>query len=591
MVSSIRVNDVQPHGERCKGSHRIVGKESSGHITQVVHCGIMTHRNDVPRELLLQQLIDNRAMQVHLRLLREHRNPLNAYFLPSNQYWDPPQTLNDHYCHTLAASPFTEMMAAATTRAAIPFSMPRLEHCYGIPPIASLDGTTISTNKMRESRHNTSPSWTARSSNGQAPVLIPPYPFRGDAAFGQSLGSSYLPTTTSPTLSYGHLRQEMMATRMTTHGMFATNAHDNLSETLVDMRESLSGEGPAPGRSTLKENHHKMGNHPTAAARSTKGGFNDDKCSSAITGQLPFSEPAIASTNDGTIQFNTGRKEETKRPHQDHQMVSGVTKRKVVQSFSMDGFVESRKICVDKAVQSKMDQSSPPPSVDVLCITKKKKKTKKINMASEGVPSIMESSLKPLHKPPPFTYPPPPPLVEAGQSNGVSASTLLYQGDVDETYLTPYQCELRKHLEVFVASSVDVRASASPGRTGLVQAGQVGIRCRHCAGATIHPNLAHRTGGAVYYSKSIAGIYQLAQNMAKGHLMDRCYYIPPPEQERLTVLRGDNRRAGRGKEYWTESIMAMGVYESTSESILRLRNNNNNNNSPNTTTETSTGRV
>jgi hypothetical protein len=162
------------------------------------------------------------------------------------------------------------------------------------------------------------------------------------------------------------------------------------------------------------------------------------------------------------------------------------------------------------------------------------------------------------------------PGLEAGPSK-LFAATVLYQEGLDDEYLTAYQCELRKHLEVFEAGPNEVRASASPGRTGLVKLGQVGLRCRHCA-ATSSPHLATRTRGAAYYSQTVSGMYQLAQNMTKGHLSQRCYYIPRDVQRRLNALRNDNRRAERGKDYWTASIRAMGVQESTSEGILRVGN-------------------
>lgn len=164
------------------------------------------------------------------------------------------------------------------------------------------------------------------------------------------------------------------------------------------------------------------------------------------------------------------------------------------------------------------------------------------------------------------------PAPEAAPASGPSRSflaTILYDGILDDEHLTAYQCELRRHLEVFVAGPDDVRASASPGRTGLVKLGQVGLRCRHCA-TTSCPPLATRTRGATNYSQTISGMYQLAQNMTKGHLCERCYYIPRDVQRHLDALRNDNRRAKCGRDYWTSSIRAMGVYESTGEGILRM---------------------
>jgi hypothetical protein len=132
--------------------------------------------------------------------------------------------------------------------------------------------------------------------------------------------------------------------------------------------------------------------------------------------------------------------------------------------------------------------------------------------------------------------------------------TVLYT-DCDQEYLTTYQCLLRKQLELFIANEDDVRCSAQQGRISSVQVGQVGLRCRHC-----HGGLASRTKGAVYYSQTIEGLYQIAQNMSK-HCCERCYCIPPDLRLKLLELRNDSRRATSGKEYWTDRIRALGVYE------------------------------
>jgi hypothetical protein len=132
---------------------------------------------------------------------------------------------------------------------------------------------------------------------------------------------------------------------------------------------------------------------------------------------------------------------------------------------------------------------------------------------------------------------------------------VLYSEDDDE-YLTPYQCLLRKQLELFVADPEDVRCSSQQGRTTSIQVGQVGLRCRHCEGG-----LASRTKGAVYYSHSIDGIYQIGQNIGKVHLAERCYRIPDDVRRHLIEMRKDSRRASSGKAYWADRIRAIGVYE------------------------------
>jgi len=126
--------------------------------------------------------------------------------------------------------------------------------------------------------------------------------------------------------------------------------------------------------------------------------------------------------------------------------------------------------------------------------------------------------------------------------------------DYDSETLTEYQCLLRKQIELFEAGPEEILASA-PGRN--ISLGQVGIRCRYCACVP----LPHRSRGSAYYSKSVDGLYQAAQNMSKVHLCTSCRLIPPVVRNRLAALQQVNRRAAGGKEYWGDALRVLGVYE------------------------------
>ena len=127
--------------------------------------------------------------------------------------------------------------------------------------------------------------------------------------------------------------------------------------------------------------------------------------------------------------------------------------------------------------------------------------------------------------------------------------------DYDSVLLTEYQCLMRQQIELFEASPIDVRGSAQ-GRHSRIQLGQVGIRCKHCASL---PKPA-RARGAIYFSKTINGMYQVAQNMSKVHLC-KCHQVPDPIKGRLIKLQKGLRRASGGKEYWAEALRTMGVME------------------------------
>ena len=110
-------------------------------------------------------------------------------------------------------------------------------------------------------------------------------------------------------------------------------------------------------------------------------------------------------------------------------------------------------------------------------------------------------------------------------------------------------------MELFETAGGDARGSAQ-GRHSKIRPGQVGLRCRHCANV---PKPA-RARGSIYYSKTIDGVYQIAQNMSKLHF-SKCQRIPKPVKYKLIHLRTNHERASGGKEYWSESLRVLGVIE------------------------------
>jgi hypothetical protein len=128
--------------------------------------------------------------------------------------------------------------------------------------------------------------------------------------------------------------------------------------------------------------------------------------------------------------------------------------------------------------------------------------------------------------------------------------------DYDETALTEYQCLLRKQIELFEATEEDLRGSAQ-GRNTPIRLGQVGIRCIHCSGM---PKLA-RARGAVYYSRTVDGVYQVAQNMSKIHFVQTCQKISKGLRAKLATLQRVNNRASGGKEYWLDNLKALGIFD------------------------------
>jgi 3-dehydroquinate dehydratase len=129
--------------------------------------------------------------------------------------------------------------------------------------------------------------------------------------------------------------------------------------------------------------------------------------------------------------------------------------------------------------------------------------------------------------------------------------------DYDEQALSEYQCVLRKQIELFETRPEDIQGNAQ-GRNTPIYIGQVGIRCRHCS---VLPK-AVRPMGTVYYSRTLSGVYQVSQNMAKVHFFgNKCTQMPDATKEQLLALQRTNKRASGGKEYWVDGLKVHGVYE------------------------------
>jgi hypothetical protein len=144
----------------------------------------------------------------------------------------------------------------------------------------------------------------------------------------------------------------------------------------------------------------------------------------------------------------------------------------------------------------------------------------------------------------------------------------------DDDLLSPYQCLVRKQIEVFRAGQADIHASAQ-GRNRPIILGQVGIRCVHCGPLPIES----RSRGAVYFPSTLMSTYQTAQNMANSHLLKDCRHIPRDIREDLIRVRlrenseSKNTRKsafGGGRSYWARGLRTYhGVHE-TSDKRLRF---------------------
>jgi len=144
----------------------------------------------------------------------------------------------------------------------------------------------------------------------------------------------------------------------------------------------------------------------------------------------------------------------------------------------------------------------------------------------------------------------------------------------DDDVLSPYQCFVRKQIELFQATQADTRSSAQ-GRNRPIVVGQVGIRCIHCGALPMQ----RRARGAVYFPSTLMSTYQTAQNMANSHLIKDCRHIPKAVREELIRVRlRENRESkntrksafGGGSSFWACGLRTYHGVVETSDKRLRF---------------------
>jgi len=162
-----------------------------------------------------------------------------------------------------------------------------------------------------------------------------------------------------------------------------------------------------------------------------------------------------------------------------------------------------------------------------------------------------------------------PDMVRKGRVPPTGRKPFLLAHPDDHLTLTPYQCLLRKHIEIFEADANDCKAPFL-GRNKPLVLGQVGVRCKHCA----HLCIRRRTRGSVYYPHQLIGIYQSVQSLAGGHFLGRrngeiCPYLPKEDRENMERMReGRPAFRGNGKAHWAELLEGnVGVYENDEEGL------------------------
>jgi hypothetical protein len=491
--------------------------------------------SSTPNAAIFEEIIRQHAQQQHLQQQSRHRsmpptasNQLVQFPLAAQQ-WQQQHQLQSGFVGAQslanAAAPF---YTSAATSAPVMFMFQNPRSMVYESAVASAAGLFQSPNHPRSAGH-----YTQNGSTGGGPIG----------------SSSCVDATTAFNLAaqVALLRQEQQhraasATHVSAAEQFASNPVDGGS---LYLQERLGGSTLGRPQSVQRIGLPAL-SYPSLTAFSNQSDLESAAASVATGLGLP------ATTNDGTelsrrttmlhrhyvtapVSTSTGERTQTGTSSTDPTLA-------VISSPRFETKLSKVK---NKVIGSGSERSS----------------SSSQNAKQGRLRTLKKRSPKQMPKVPRSIY-----TTASSSSTPVTLPFILYSED-DDDYLTPYQCLLRKQLEVFVADPEDVRCSSQQGRTTNIQVGQVGLRCRHCEGG-----LASRTKGAVYYSHSVDGIYQIGQNIGKVHLAERCYRIPDDVRRNLIALRNDSRRASSGKAYWADRIRALGVYEEGN--ILKYRGTN-----------------
>lgn len=146
-------------------------------------------------------------------------------------------------------------------------------------------------------------------------------------------------------------------------------------------------------------------------------------------------------------------------------------------------------------------------------------------------------------------------LVDSPLQTGPASpsSRILLAIPEDKEWLSDTDCFIRRQIEVFSATDDDV-CTAQADHKHNVDAGQIGIRCVHCAIAG-----AARLN-AVAYPSTISALYEAVRELQRLHL-DDCPCVPPAVKSKLANLQGASSLSSVLRKYYILSARALGLYD------------------------------
>jgi len=162
---------------------------------------------------------------------------------------------------------------------------------------------------------------------------------------------------------------------------------------------------------------------------------------------------------------------------------------------------------------------------------------------------------------------------------------VMYQ-EIDNRFISPFECLLRKELLIFEADDDDVLLSS---QSRNVKVGQVGLRCRHCVCS------ARYIDRATWYPQNVKQMDSIFDIIFEQHFRVNCALIPQGLKQTLVLSQRsrdsfhlvNDRGNPFGDSYWSEQMKTLGAYED-GNGVLRINRGERNNATTTTTTAVAT---
>ncbi|GAX10722.1 hypothetical protein FisN_14Lh238 [Fistulifera solaris] len=133
------------------------------------------------------------------------------------------------------------------------------------------------------------------------------------------------------------------------------------------------------------------------------------------------------------------------------------------------------------------------------------------------------------------------------------SSRVLLAMPEDKEWLSDTDCFIRRQIEVFAASTEDVKV-ATKERKYHIKEGQVGIRCVHCAIA------GAACMSAVAYPSNMSSIYESVREFQRMHL-DNCKNLPDSVKTELSKMQGAASLSSVLRTYYVLSAHSLGLQD------------------------------